>query len=82
MNFTINSKKLGKTFTFFLASDGGHVYVDTNGKEGTLGEQICKGGHTNAGSTLTATEETLEKVCRNWLRKHIENVQAMEAGEF
>lgn len=69
MELKIKSTKLDKTFTFFWG--GSYVYVDTNGREGTLGEQICSNGLTNCGSCLTATEETFEKVCRNWLRKHI-----------
>lgn len=71
MELKIKSTKLGKTLTFFMSSDGGYIFVDTNGKEGTLGEQICSNGMTNCGSCLSATEETFEKVCRNWLRKHI-----------
>lgn len=78
MELTIKSTKLNRSLTFFLACDGGYVYVNTNGKEGTLGEQICTSGMTNSVSTITATEATLEKVCRNWLRKYIRVSEGVE----
>lgn len=79
MELTIKSSKLGKSLTFFYA---GNVFVNTNGKEGTLGEQICKGGFTNSGSCIHTTEENFEKVCRAWLRQYIQNQEALSAGEF
>lgn len=68
-NFTINSREFGK-ISFFMPSDGGHVFLESKGKPGTLGQQICRGGRCS-GSTIRATPETFEAICRAWHRKHM-----------
>lgn len=69
MGLTINTRKYGPQ-TFFMNGGGGYVYLETQGKPGTLGKQICSGGGFT-GSTLSATPDTFEAVCRNWHRKHL-----------
>ena len=75
--FTINTRDHGPA-TFFVrdsatAGDSGYVYLESAGKPGTLGKQICDGGDFS-GETLTATVESLPKVARNWHRKHLKIV--------
>ena len=72
--FTINTRKHGQA-TFFVrdsatAGDYGYVYLESAGRPGTLGKQICAGGDFS-GETLSATVESLEKVARAWHRKHL-----------
>lgn len=67
---TIHSRKLNRDITFSLIGD--YVYVDLNGKEGCLGKQICKGGYL-MGSTIQATDENFERVCKNWFKAYIKN---------
>ncbi len=69
MNIIIKSRTAG-TFSFWMNDVGGYIFLEADGKPGTLGQQICKGGYFS-GSTLSATPETFEKVCRNWYRSHI-----------
>ena len=74
---TINTRDHGPA-TFFVrdsatAGNSGYVYLESAGKTGALGKQICVGGDFS-GATLTATVETLEKVVRAWHRKHLEIV--------
>ena len=75
--FTINTRNHGQA-TFFVrdsatAGDSGYVYLESAGKRGTLGQQICANGDFS-GETLTATVESLEKVARAWHRKHLQIV--------
>ena len=75
--FTINTRNHGPV-TFFVrdsatAGNSGYVYLESAGNRGTLGKQICAGGDFR-GNCLTATVETLEKVARNWHRKHLKIV--------
>lgn len=68
---TIKQRSTGTEYRFWMPSQGGYVHLDTTGsKPGTLGEQICRGGRVS-GSTLSATPETFEKVCRNWYRAYV-----------
>jgi len=71
MELKINSRKLGKTLTFSRPGQD-YVYVDLNGKPGTLGNQICHGGDL-MGSTIMATENNFETVCRRWYRAYLRN---------
>lgn len=43
MKCTIKSKKLNKVLTFSVPGLS-YIFVDLNGREGTLGNQICKDG--------------------------------------
>ena len=71
--FTINTRKHGQA-TFFVrdsaTDNSGYVYLESDGKSGTLGKQICAGGDFS-GEALSATVESLEKVARAWHRKHL-----------
>jgi hypothetical protein len=74
MNVTINSRKLGRTFTFSRPG-GSYVFADLNGQPGTLGRQICDGGAT-IGSTISysgSDEATFERICRRWYRAYLRN---------
>lgn len=69
MNIIIKSRTAG-TFSFWMNAAGGYIFLESDGKPGTLGQQICKGGYFS-GSTLSGTPETFEKVCRSWYRSHM-----------
>ena len=74
MEFEINSRKLGKKITFSIPGLS-YVFVDLNGKPGTLGNQICTGGSLT-GSTISFRSENFEKfqkLCKNWLRAYLKN---------
>lgn len=66
MNTTITSRSAGM-FSFWMSDGGGYIFLESEGKPGTLGDQICKGGYFT-GSCLSATPETFEKVCHSWYR--------------
>ena len=63
----IKTRKEGE-MSFFCPADGGYVWLESEGRSGTLGQQICEGGEF-MGSTLSAREETLGDVARKWLRQ-------------
>ena len=63
----IKTRKEGE-MSFFCPADGGYVFLEGEGRPGTLGRQICKGGDF-MGSTLLARGETLAAVARKWLRQ-------------
>lgn len=72
MKLTIKSRKLGKTITFTRPGRE-YIYVDLNGRPGTLGVQICKGGWTS-GSTMSylGDDETIfDALCRSWYRAYM-----------
>jgi hypothetical protein len=72
MRVTIKSKKLNTSLTFSRPG-GGYIYVDLNGKPGTLGQQACEGGST-AGSTLAYYGDDPERfatICRRWYRAYV-----------
>lgn len=71
MKTTINSRKLDRTLTF-SAPGGGYIYVDLNGKEGTLGNQICRGGRLT-GDTLSCdgTQSDLDRKCVVWYKAYL-----------
>lgn len=78
MKTTINTKDHGKV-TFFVQCSGGYVWVDLNGKPGTLGKQICQGGYMT-GSTLSHNAESqadFDRFCRNWWAAHLRNYREM-----
>lgn len=72
MELTIKSRKLGHDVTF--SRPGSHyIYVDLNGEPGTLGNQICGGGHL-MGSAIGYSGDDLEqfkKICRRWFKAYI-----------
>ena len=63
----IKTRKEGE-FSFWCPTGGGYVRIESEGRPGTLGQQICEGGGL-MGSTLEATEATLGDVARKWLRQ-------------
>lgn len=72
MQFTINSRKLNRPVTFSIPG-AEYIFVDLNGKEGTLGQQICRGGRL-MGSTMSYggnDQKQFEKLCRNWFRSYL-----------
>ena len=66
----IKTRKEGE-MSFWCKADGGYVWLESPGKPGTLGDQICDGGGFR-GSTLSASEKTLGDVARKWLRQRRE----------
>ena len=66
MEFTIDSKKLGKKITFFTS--GCYIWANTNGREGYLGRQLTN----DKGSTLHVTEKNARKVAYRWMTKNAE----------
>ena len=72
MQTKIISRKLSATLTF-SRPDGANVYVDLNGRAGTLGLQLCKGGKLS-GSTVQYEgddPESFAALCRKWYASHI-----------
>jgi hypothetical protein len=75
MQTTINSRKLAKKVTFSRPGVA-YIYVDLNGKHGTLGQQACKGGNT-AGSTIAYygdDQAQFDTICRRWYRAYVRSV--------
>jgi hypothetical protein len=78
MKFTINSKKLGRTITFSMPG-ALYIFVDLNGKPGTLGNQICEGGYLNGSAIVLGREDPdgdddqarFETICRRWYRAYL-----------
>ena len=55
--------------TFFVADNGGHVYLETGANHGTTGQQICRGGAFR-GFTVTSTPDRLADTARAWWAAH------------
>ena len=66
----INTRKEGQ-MSFWCKADGSFAWLESEGKPGTLGQPICKGGGFR-GSAIYAREETLADVARKWLRQRRE----------
>jgi len=81
MKLTIHSRKLGKPLTYSRPGSY-YIYVDLNGKSGTLGYQIFDGGKLT-GSAISvhgydndsAVKKEFERVCRNWHKRYIESLE-------
>ena len=76
MEFSIESRKFGKTVTFSIPGTS-YIYCDMGipGNHGTLGDQICHGGDL-VGSTMSYhgdDEDEFEKICRNWWKSYLRN---------
>ncbi|MBW0278613.1 MULTISPECIES: hypothetical protein [Shewanella] len=72
-NLSIKSRKTGETFNFWMPLDGGYIRLESQGRSGTLGRQICVGGGF-MGNTLSArSEASFEKQCRSWYRAYMRN---------
>lgn len=66
--FTIKTRTNG-SMEFFTPDAGGYVRLESAGKSGTMGRQICAGGGFG-GSTLTANAASLQSVARRWYRAY------------
>jgi hypothetical protein len=83
MRLTIRAKKEIEThsgtekpvFSFWAPDSGGYVRLESDGKIGTLGRQICDGG-CFSGDTVRATPENFKSTCRRWYRSHTRNSNA------
>jgi hypothetical protein len=72
MNYTIKSRKLAREVTFSIPGEG-YIFVDLNGKPGTLGEQICEGGRLT-GSTIAYRgddELVFQVICDRWFKAYV-----------
>ena len=81
MKVTIKSRKLAKTITFTRPGRE-YIFADLNGRPGTLGVQICKGGWTS-GSTmfyLGDDQAIFNRLCRYWYRAYIRNATDVRQG--
>lgn len=79
MKTTISTKSHGE-ITFFVPILGGYVWVDLNGKSGTLGNQICRGGNLR-GSTKSFHGDdraAFDKLCRNWWKAYLKKHREMK----
>lgn len=75
MQYTINSRRLGKAVTFSQPANY-YIFVDLNGREGTLGQQICVGGKLS-GSTIGRSEQSqehFERICKRWFKAYLLNL--------
>jgi len=58
MRLTING------ITFFMVDKGGHIYRESAGRTGTIGEQICRAN----GCTVQSTPDLFARDCRRYIR--------------
>ena len=65
----IKSRILGEQ-SFFMPDNGGYIRLESEGRSGTLGAQICEGG-TFRGDTISASPTTFESECRKWHRTRL-----------
>ena len=80
MKTTINSRNHGEVTFFTTGTDekSGYVWVDLNGKTGTLGNQICDGGYmTGSTKSYRGTLEGFDKFCRNWWSAYLCNQRGL-----
>lgn len=67
---TIKSRKTGEEFSFWMNGEKGYIFLESEGRPGCLGSQICEGGRF-LGSTLSAYyEKSFESTCRRWYRAY------------
>lgn len=78
MRITINTRNHGKVT--FSRPGGVYIFTDLlNGQPGTLGHQICEGGHLG-GSTITYEgddENEFAEICRKWWRNYLRHQREM-----
>jgi hypothetical protein len=67
MRYSITSRSLRRTFTFWANDKGGYVYLESEGRIGTTGQQISD---TN-GNTLSCAGDlaSLRRVASRWYRR-------------
>jgi len=74
MELVIKSRKYNKEITFSKPGKT-YVFVDLNGKEGSLGRQICDGG-SFTGSTISSCDTSFENDCRKWWKSYLRQERA------
>lgn len=72
-NLSIKSRKTGETFNFWMNGSNGYIYLDTQGRCGTYGSQICEGGGFRGNTLSASSEASFEKQCRSWYRAYMRN---------
>ena len=78
MRLTIKAKKEIETFNktqkpvfeFWAPDNGGYVRLESDGKSGTSGQQICDGG-CFSGPTVSCSPANFKRVCRSWYRAYM-----------
>ena len=78
MRTTINTREFGE-LEFFTGNGTDYVFVDINGRSGTLGNQICDNGGL-MGSTISyrgGSPIDFEKICRRWWRAYLRKQREM-----
>lgn len=70
MEMTIKTRSIGEIT--FSRPGAGHIFVDMNGCEGALGNQICSGGDLMGWAISYHGDdyEAFKKICRNWWKQH------------
>lgn len=71
MRLIIKSRKAGKTFKFWAPDEGGYIRLEGEGKPGTLGKQICYGGHFMGVCLHANNEAQFLAMAKKWYRHHI-----------
>lgn len=74
MIFSIKSRAFKRELTFTCPGNY-YIFIDFNGKPGTLGNQICDGGHF-MGNTISYSgndDYEFEKICRRWFKSFLKN---------
>jgi len=75
MRYTIKSRKFGRDIDFVasLPNSKNYAYIKVSftGNDSNY-RQICDGGYL-MGSTVSATAESFESICRNWWKQYLRN---------
>jgi len=78
MYLTIKSRRFKKNISFFCGSfdpekkyQYRYIYVNLNGKSGTLGNQICRGGGLTGPTLVAYSEEDFYRTSRAWWRSYL-----------
>ncbi len=56
---------------YFMPNRGGYVFLELEGRPGTLGLQLCEGGNLGGGHAVSANPATFDRVCRRWHRARL-----------
>lgn len=85
MEFTINA--YGQSFKFFHLADDAEgkksaLWVNSNGKEGTLGEQCMKPlrGQIGVSTSIEVTEKNARDKARRWLKAQADRFDQTNQG--
>lgn len=66
----IKSRKTGENFSFWMNDNGGYIFLESPGRPGTLGHQICVGGQFTGSTLRASSESSFISVCRRWYRAY------------